>query len=208
MALRFLIAILIVAGAGVYARVLEEHRVAAGQSPRLDELPSAFGDWRAQDIPLSAGVTKVLGADVTLQRVYRNQARQEVQVFLAYFSKQAVNSQIHSPRHCLPGSGWTIVSTEQTRLDLPGGSQPATRMLLQREGVSEEMLYWFKTRSGSVTGEYALKLDLVRNSLARRPTDAVFIRYVAQPQDAAAMRDVMASLEQPLHGLLARTGLR
>ena len=206
MALRYLIALLIVAGAGAYTRVLDTHRVAAVMPPKLDQLPAAFGDWRSQDIPMPANIAKVLGADVTLQRVYENSSRQRVELFLAYFSKQAVNSQIHSPKHCLPGAGWTIVSTEPTRVDLPGQSQPATRMVLQQEGVSEQMLYWFRTRSGSVTGEYALKLDLVRNSLARRPTDAVFVRYVAQ--DQGAMRDVMSTLQQPLNGVLGSAGLQ
>ena len=208
MALRFLIALLIVAGAGTYAHMLEAHRVEAGKPPRLDQLPSAFGDWRSQDIPMSASVNKVLGADVTLQRIYRNASRQQVEVFLAYFSRQAVNSQIHSPRHCLPGAGWTIVSTEPTHVELPGRSQPATRMMLEHEGASEEMLYWFRTRSGSVTGEYALKLDLFRNSLARRPTDAVFVRYVAPAGDTQAMQDVMASLQRPLEALLSEAGLQ
>jgi EpsI family protein len=207
-AVRFLIALLIVAGAGGYAHVLEANRVAAGAPPRLDQLPAAFGDWRSEDIPMSASVNKVLGADVTLQRIYHNASRQQVEVFLAYFSRQAVNSQIHSPKHCLPGAGWTIVSTEPTCVEFPGQSQSATRMVLQREGASEEMLYWFRTRSGSVTGEYALKLDLVRNSLARRPTDAVFVRYVAREGDKQAMQDVMATLQRPLEALLSEAGLR
>ena len=207
MALRFVIALLIVAGAGAYARVLEAHRVAAGQPPRLAEVPASFGDWRSRDIPMPPSIAKVLGADVTLQRVYENSSRQQVEVFLAYFSRQAVNSQIHSPKHCLPGSGWTIVSTEPARVDLPGGTQPATRMILHREDASEQMLYWFRTRSGSVTGEYALKLDLVKNSLARRPTDAVFVRYVALEKDNGAMRDVMATLEKPLQTLFNEAGL-
>ena len=208
MAFRILIAALIIAGAGIYARVLEAHRIEAGQPPELGLLPPVLGQWRSEDIPLSPGVAKVLGADVTLQRVYRNATQQQVHVFLAYFSRQAVNSQIHSPRHCVPGSGWTIVSTEPSRLSLPGRKQPATRMVLEREGTTQEMFYWFRTRSGSVTGEYALKLDLVRNSLARQPTDAVFIRYVTRPEDIAAMQELMGSLDEPLEGLLRQTGLR
>ena len=208
MALRYFIVLLIVAGSGAYARVLDAHRVSATQPPKLERLPAEFGDWRSRDIPMPPNIAKVLGADATLQRIYQNSSRQQVEVFLAYFSRQAVNSQIHSPKHCLPGAGWTIVSTEPTRVDLPLRSQPATRMLLHQEGVSEEMLYWFRTRSGSVTGEYALKLDLVRNSLARRPTDAVFVRYVAHEADQAAMKDVMATLQGPLDGILNQAGLR
>ena len=157
---------------------------------------------------MSPNIAKVLGADVTLQRVYRNGTQQQVHVYLAYFSRQAVNSQIHSPRHCVPGSGWTIVSTEPSRLSLSGREQPATRMVLERDGATQEMLYWFRTRSGSVTGEYALKLDLVRNSLARRPTDAVFVRFMTRPEDAPAMQELMTSLDQPLETLLGETGLR
>ena len=206
MALRYIVALLIVAGAGAYTRVLDTHRVSAASPPKLDQIPATFGDWSSRDIPMAPNIAKVLGADVTLQRIYENSSRQQVELFLAYFSKQAVNSQIHSPKHCLPGSGWTIVSTEPTRVELPGQSQPATRLVLEQQGVSEQMLYWFRTRSGSVTGEYALKLDLVRNSLARRPTDAVFVRYVAQ--DQAAMKDVMTTLQQPLNGVLGQAGLQ
>ena len=208
MAIRVLIAVVLVMFAGIYARVLEASRVAAGEPPHLDQLPQVIGDWRAVDIPLSENVSRVLGADLTLQRVYRNTSQQEVHVFLAYFARQAVNSQIHSPRHCVPGSGWTVVSTEPVQLTLADRGQPATRMILERDGSRQEMLYWFRTRSGNVTGEYALKLDLVRNSLARRPTDAVFVRYVARQQENAAMQDVMQTLAKPLDSILGQTGLR
>jgi hypothetical protein len=69
------------------------------------------------------------------------------------------------------------------------------------------MLYWFETRSGFVTGEYALKWDLVRNSLARRPTDAVFIRYTAPVEQPAATRRLIAALDDPLHDILGQVGL-
>jgi EpsI family protein len=206
-AIRILIAILLVAGAGSYARVLDAHRVAAGNPPKLELLPSRFGDWDSQDIPLSPGSARVLGADLTLQRIYRNRNNQRVEFFVAYFAQQAVNSQIHSPRHCLPGSGWKILSTEDTHVDLAGGRQPATRMIIERQGASQEMLYWFRTRSGSIIGEYALKLDLMRNSLARRPTDAAFVRYVAAMSDTTALREVMAVLEPELQTRLQEAGL-
>ena len=39
------------------------------------------------------------------------------------------------------------------------------------------MIYWFETRSGSIQDEYMLKVDLVKNALLSKPTDAVFIRF-------------------------------
>jgi hypothetical protein len=40
--------------------------------------------------------------------------------------------------------------------------------------------YWFRTRSGELTSEYGLKLDLVHNALMFMPTDAALIRLTTQ----------------------------
>jgi EpsI family protein len=38
------------------------------------------------------------------------------------------------------------------------------------------MYYWFETRSGTITSEFALKFNLFLNALFMKPTDAAFIR--------------------------------
>lgn len=209
MALRILIAILVLGSAGLFARNLDAHRASPSVLPDLARLPDVLDGWRSRDVELSEAVAEVLDGDVTLQRIYRREDGTEVHLFVAYFAEQAVNSQIHSPRHCVPGSGWQIAAMEPVTLGLPGGPQPATRMLIQRQGFNdEEMLYWFRTRSGSVTGEYALKWDLVKNALARRPTDAAFIRFAAPTQNSRATRELAASLDLPLRDILRTAGIR
>jgi len=193
--------------AGAFARDLEGKRTFSRQLPDLEALPTAFGDWQSEDYPISESVSEVLGADTTLQRRYWTPGGHEVLLFVAYFSQQAVNSQIHSPRHCIPGSGWDIVSMEQASVHPAGRPQPATRMLLSHDNGAYEMYYWFRTRGGVVTGEYALKWDLVMNSLRRRPTDAAFIRYSAAVRDTALMTTVMARLEPDLDRVLNAVGM-
>jgi EpsI family protein len=206
-AIRTLILTAILVLAGAYAHDLDAKRAVSAGLPDLQSLPASFGEWQSEDYPLTPSVARVLGADVTLQRRYWTPGGHDVLLFLAYFSKQAVNSQIHSPRHCVPGSGWDIVSMEDASVHPGERSQPATRMLLSHDERPYEMLYWFRTRGGVVTGEYSLKWDLVLNSLRRRPTDAVFVRYSAALEDTARMAKVMTRLEPDLDRVLNAVGI-
>lgn len=207
MALRSIIVILIIGLSGVYARDLGARRSFSQELPRLAEIPASIDDWRSEDYPLGETIANVLAADVTLQRRYSRSDGAEVWVFMAYFAEQKVNSQIHSPRHCVPGSGWTIVSLEQTTLSLSSGPQRAARMLIERNGQEHDLVYWFRTRNGTVTGEYSLKWNLVTCSLARKPTDAAFIRYSAPVDQAEARRELMGILEPSLDTVLGGLGL-
>jgi EpsI family protein len=206
--IRALIVVLIVGASGAYARQLVGERVFASARPELARLPTAVAGWYSEDIPLTPNVAAVLDADATLLRVYRDPAGKEVGLFVAYFAQQQVNSQIHSPRLCMPGAGWKIVSTEEQMLQISDDPVPVTRMLIQRNEREREILYRFRTRSGNVTGEYALKWDLLRNALARRPTDAVFVRYDTPIEDAAAARELMRQLDSQIAAILGEVGLR
>jgi EpsI family protein len=207
MAVRALILLVILSLSGGYAHQLRGNRVHAGSIPDLSELPTTTSGWSSKDFELSETVLAVLDPDAVLQRLYRHRDGSEVWLFVAYFAEQQINSQIHSPRQCIPGSGWTVVSTDQHSLTLPRRTQTATRMVLERDDTSHELWYWFDTRGGSVAGEYALKWDLVKNSLARRPTDAAFVRYVASEDNVDAMHELMKELDAPLHEILAAVGL-
>jgi len=208
MVTRTLIAVLLVGLAGLYARDLSAKRAYSMQLPDLEALPRTLDGWESEDYPIGDEVAEVLAADRTLNRRYSRRDGSQVWLFVAYFAQQQVNSQIHSPRHCLPGSGWKIESNTPVTLSLPGGECRASRMVIRRMDQRAEMLYWFRTRSGIVTGEYSLKWDLVRNSLARRPTDAAFVRYSADMTDEKAMRDLMSELDRSLSGVLGEVGLR
>ena len=81
-------------------------------------------------------------------------------------------------------------------------------MRIAKDGSAHDIYYWFCTQGGTVTGEYSLKWDLVKNSLARRPTNAAFIRYNAQSADSSALRQVMTLLDAPIERILGEVGLQ
>jgi EpsI family protein len=207
-AIRLWIIVLIVGASGVFARELAGRHASNPGIPALELLPASPAGWTSRDELLTDAVSRALGAEATVQRCYRRQDGSEVWLFVAYFASQAVNSQIHSPRHCAPGTGWKIVSLENRSLSLPRGSLVASRMLIERQAERQEMTYWFLTRGGALSGEYAMKWDLLKNALAGRPTDAALVRYSAAVEDAGAVQDLMSVLDGPLHEILGEVGLK
>jgi len=207
---RTLVAILILGLTGAYAADLRANRGTHAAIPDLRQLPSEVGEWTSVDLPVDEKAAAVLAADVQLERHYRRSDGVVVYLVVAYFAEQQVNSQIHSPRHCVPGGGWTIQSIEGEDVPLDGTVQPTTRMRVRnaRGADDVDLYYWFCTQAGTATGEYALKWDLVKSSLARAPTNAAFVRFHGPAENREAILELMSLLDRPLRGILGTVGLK
>lgn len=161
---------------GLLAITLRYMVVEPKQPSNLASMPLQIGDWRGQDIPVSQATASVLQATEVLLRDYVIADDEYVGLFIAYFRDQKYGSQIHSPRHCVPGGGWVVEGLERVPFDMGAEQITVNRMTIAHKAEVNQMFYWFHTRSGDLASEYALKLDLVRNSLLFSPTDAVIIR--------------------------------
>ena len=69
-----------------------------------------------------------------------------------------------------------VEGLERVPFDLGVRQITVNRMTIAHKADVDQMFYWFHTRSGDLASEYALKFDLVRNSLLFSTTDAVIIR--------------------------------
>ncbi|MDP2960152.1 MAG: EpsI family protein [candidate division Zixibacteria bacterium] len=162
---------------GTLINLLRYSRVESKRLPLFSSLPLQFGDWNGQEYFFSDETNQVLKADTYAFRKYTSSEGKELWLFVAYFKSQKYGSQIHSPKNCLPGSGWKITSRKKILIKTDTGSDLKVNKLLISDKLSREvMYYWFQTRSGIITSELGLKLDLVLNSLKRAPTDAAFVR--------------------------------
>jgi EpsI family protein len=204
---RWIIAIVLVGFSGVYAAHIRARQVFEGVVPDLRQLPMSVRDWEGVDVPEDPRIDQVLGADAVLRRAFRRKDGAEAALFIAYFSRQQVNSQIHSPRNCLPGAGWSIGESDKRPLGINGHSRPTTRLVIRRQKNSQEVLYWFHTQGGDLSGEFSLKWDLVRNSLAGRPSNAALIRYNADTSDSTALREFMSAIQPHIDAALLEAGL-
>ena len=123
------------------------------------------------------GSENIINADASCLRLYRAADQLELWLYVAYFSSQKYGRQIHSPRHCLPGGGWTIEWQQPFALAVAGGDiREVNRALVSHRGEKHLMFYWFETRGTVTRSEFSLKWQLVKNSLLGRATDAALVR--------------------------------
>jgi EpsI family protein len=143
----------------------------------FENIPKRLDGYTGSDRQMETYAYDILKADTTLLRDYTTDDGSIIELFIAYFNSQKYGSQIHSPKNCLPGGGWRIEKIQPYVIRLSDGSViDANKLLISVSDYKAVMLYWYETRSGIIRSEYGLKLDLVRNALLFRPTDAAIIR--------------------------------
>jgi EpsI family protein len=171
-------------------------------------IPLEIDGWVGTEYALSDFTLEVLKATSTTSRRYRRPDGAEASLFMGYFDDQRYGSQIHSPKHCLPGGGWGILESGPHDIKINGQEFSVNRVVIGNKKMRQVVYYWFRTRSGILTNEYALKLDLVLNSVQLRPTDAALIRLVVDihgSDEAAAdmiLCDFLASIHESIENSL------
>lgn len=174
---KIIIATVIVLLGGALANYLRYVEAMPDRPAAFEAIPLDYAGWYGEERRFSEASYDVLQADTTILRVYRDSDGFPMWLFIGYFSSQKYGSQIHSPKHCLPGSGWHIGTIEPYRLRLANGfDHSINRLVINDRHNRQLMLYWFETRGGAIRGEFGLKWDLMVNSLLLRPTDAAMIR--------------------------------
>ncbi len=106
---------------------------------------------------------------------------------------------IHTPAHCLPGSGWDIIRNETVPLNLPGMPQPGAKVkrLLIAKGQQRHLVYYWYQSRGRVIAEDWQKIVYVGYDRATRGrTDGALVRFTlpVYRKDEAAAEEVFLSL--------------
>ena len=143
----------------------------------LGEIPQRAGDWRmVGQTRFDDRILEVLKPTDYLSRSYTDQKGNRVGFYLGYHGGGPESGPIHSPKHCLPGSGWQEVTTEIGELAVGGRDIKLVRSVYQNGYSKEIFLYWFQVKGKSLANEYALKVAEVTNSIFYNRKDSAFIR--------------------------------
>jgi len=141
------------------------------------EFPRQVQSWQMlNQTEFSAAVLGVLRPTDYLYRQYKDAAGKTVSLYIGYHSGGKNSGPIHSPKHCLPGSGWYETSTQRGTLAIPGGTINLVRAVYQKGDSKELFLYWYQVMDRSLSNDYSLKLAEIVNSAFYRRRDATFIR--------------------------------
>jgi EpsI family protein len=147
----------------------------------LATFPPSLGAWRmVKDIPVEKEVQDVLRADDTLNRIYFSPGRGESYLWIAYFKSTRYGQSPHSPKNCLPGSGWEPVPGASGLLDarVPDWSKPITinRYVVQHGDERSVSLYWYQSHGRVIAEELSAKFWLVADSIRYRRSDSALVR--------------------------------
>lgn len=152
--------------------------------PLAETLPQSVLGIQGADVELDDPVAAVAGFDDYTLRVYEEEGALErtgvpwVSVYVGFYGSQTQGRTIHSPRNCLPGSGWEALSSGTESLRVDGREITVNRYLLQNEETRALVLYWYQGRGRVAHNEYTVKWDLLRDAALKRRTDEALVRIV------------------------------
>jgi len=200
----------LVAQTGAYHTMTKSEKVPAVRP--LEQFPNQVGNWvKMQDGVVEQEVRDVLKADDLLNRTYRDRLTGiGANLFVAAFRSQRTGAVPHSPKNCLPGSGWIQIASDQMNIDIPGNAAPieVNRYIVQHGDSKSMVLYWYQSRDRVVAGEIQAKLYTMADAIRYNRTDTALVRVVValgvgdtNVQEKAAV-DFVKAFFTPLKGYL------
>ena len=147
----------------------------------ISSFPEVVSVWQGRDVPMAPNLLEMLGPGEFLMRDYqRLPIEPPVTLFLAYFPTQRAGDTIHSPKNCLPGSGWTWSVSDTISVNIHGRAQPIeiTRYIVSKGAEHAVVLYWYQSRDRVVASEYQAAAFTAWDALRYNRTDTELVRVV------------------------------
>jgi EpsI family protein len=173
-------ALLGIQGAAFYALSRRAEPTPAARP--LAEFPGRIGDWRmVREGAIEQDERDVLRADDYLTRQYATSSGKSASLFVAYFQSQRAGQTPHSPKNCLPGSGWTWSVADTISVDIRGRARPIeiNRYIVSKSDERAVVLYWYQSRDRVVASEYRATAFTAWDALRWNRTDTELVRVVA-----------------------------
>lgn len=152
-------------------------------TPPLQNVPAQMGNWQlASEEALEPAVLNYLKPDSYVLRDYakRDGNSAAINLFVAYFKSLQNSYGPHSPKVCLPGSGWLIQSSSIRSLAVPGHPEgiPVNQYVLQKNDDRILVLYWYQNDRNIWAEEFKAKLTLLPDLIRYRRSDVSLVRLV------------------------------
>lgn len=174
---------------GYFSRVEE-----ADVKKPLSTFPTQVGEWIGKTDRFDKKVYEMLGVSDSFLCDYRSPDGRQVQLYVGFYRRQDETSAIHSPKNCMPGAGWAIVQSSIEEFSLPHGNPgkaQGIKLVLEKAGQRQIVLYWFQSQGRYIASEYWHKIYLVIDSITRHRTDGAFVRLItpaARNEEEKALR--------------------
>jgi EpsI family protein len=145
----------------------------------LANFPRQLGNWQvAAEGSVPVRLEGVLGADDYIMRAYSNGAGQTGDLFVAYYKSMGAGQGPHSPKNCLPGSGWEPIESGRVRLGTDAQGRPlwVNRYVVEKDGRQALVLYWFREHGRTIANEYLRLLYFTWDAFRSGRRDGALVR--------------------------------
>jgi EpsI family protein len=172
-----------------FGMTLKHYQPGTMTDAQIEAFPLEKDGWIGKERKVADYVLEVLKPVAIFQADYVNSEGVTVNLFMDYFASEKGGGGPHSPRNCVPGSGWVIESDRPHAIKFGNRTIPAHRFVLARGDYKQVMDFWYVTKYGETANDYKFKLYAMLSSLTLSPTDVAFVRFVsdADPASLAAL---------------------
>lgn len=148
----------------------------------LDGVLPAVDGYRVRNQKMSDDERRVAGMTNYVARVYSRDSVVAFTTLVSYYDRQTRGKTIHSPRNCLPGAGWEILSGGTQTVKANGTDYIVNRVLLKNRAMRAVVYYWYQGRGRVVASEYTVKWNLLRDAALLAHTEEALVRVVVPVQ--------------------------
>jgi EpsI family protein len=195
--------VIVLGGATIGLRVLSHGEPMLLVHP-LNSFPLELGSWQGREVPIDADTLKVAAVDDYLSRVYKAPDGSAVGLYVGYYKSQQTGDAIHSPKNCLPGSGWQPLTAGRLDITLPNGTHAPVNLYVIEKGLNRQLvLYWYQSHGRIIASEYWAKIYMVHDALRMNRTDSALVRIITPfKQDREAAQERVTAFAQQMLGPL------
>jgi EpsI family protein len=178
---------------------------------KFERFPDALDGWRCpqreaieQEIVSNLGVT-----DYLICNFEHGAPERLVSLYVGYHETQvrregggSAENSIHPPKHCLPGSGWSIADHQLVHLDLPGfpeGGAVVNRLVIAKGSERQLVYYWYHGQSRVIAEDWKKVVWLFWDRASRQRTDGALVRF-----SSPVVRGDTAAADEAILDLAAR----
>ncbi len=144
----------------------------------LDAVMPSLDGYEVRNQTIGAEERRVAGMTNYVARLYMRDSLPAFATLVSYYDRQTRGKSIHSPRNCLPGAGWEVLSGGTAPITSNGSRYVVNRYLLKNGATRAVVYYWYQGRGRVVASEYAVKWNLLRDAAFRGHTEEALVRVV------------------------------
>jgi EpsI family protein len=144
----------------------------------IRELPLQLGAWHGEDFEMDPKLAVATGADVIVNRMYRDNSGHTVSLHTASFLNPAEGI-YHNPLNCYAANGWLKTEEKFEEVKVADDLSIVVRLTTwEKENEKIRVLYWFQLGRHLLYERF--DLGTIRWSMRGQPTWPILVKVMVQ----------------------------